>query len=204
MQAAQPAERNESQEDVLVDADAQQAVGRILREAGEATHLRAGQVTLIHAHDDCGVAALLLLDEVGFEPPIVLRIASAVGVYDRQQRALAQRLRVRFVSAESFRHQFGPDDAAVFQNIGVLALDLLAQPVDAALAQYELQARLVAVLAVAVLIEHTHDGLATVEQALFGKELVEQLGFGRQGSERSEERRVGKECRSRWSPYHSK
>ena len=22
------------------------------------------------------------------------------------------------------------------------------------------------------------------------------------GSERSEERRVGKECRSRWSPYH--
>ena len=23
-----------------------------------------------------------------------------------------------------------------------------------------------------------------------------------QGSERSEERRVGKECRSRWSPYH--
>ena len=23
-----------------------------------------------------------------------------------------------------------------------------------------------------------------------------------QGSDRSEERRVGKECRSRWSPYH--
>ena len=27
----------------------------------------------------------------------------------------------------------------------------------------------------------------------------EQLGFG---DYRSEERRVGKECRSRWSPYH--
>ena len=29
-------------------------------------------------------------------------------------------------------------------------------------------------------------------------------GFGktRPGAERSEERRVGKECRSRWSPYH--
>src|SRR6266581_1602686 len=29
-------------------------------------------------------------------------------------------------------------------------------------------------------------------------------GLGRRGSGRSEERRVGKECRSRWSPYHSK
>src|SRR6266498_5010026 len=28
------------------------------------------------------------------------------------------------------------------------------------------------------------------------------LGFGRRHLERSEERRVGKECRSRWSPYH--
>ena len=27
-------------------------------------------------------------------------------------------------------------------------------------------------------------------------------GFMIQGAERSEERRVGKECRSRWSPYH--
>ena len=25
---------------------------------------------------------------------------------------------------------------------------------------------------------------------------------GGQGADRSEERRVGKECRSRWSPYH--
>src|SRR3989442_4332595 len=30
--------------------------------------------------------------------------------------------------------------------------------------------------------------------------LIGQFGFG--GSNRSEERRVGKECRSRWSPYH--
>ena len=27
-------------------------------------------------------------------------------------------------------------------------------------------------------------------------------GFGQTGPDRSEERRVGKECRSRWSPYH--
>ena len=26
--------------------------------------------------------------------------------------------------------------------------------------------------------------------------------YGRKGGVRSEERRVGKECRSRWSPYH--
>ena len=28
------------------------------------------------------------------------------------------------------------------------------------------------------------------------------MGIGGVGSWRSEERRVGKECRSRWSPYH--
>ena len=27
-------------------------------------------------------------------------------------------------------------------------------------------------------------------------------GLGKYSAERSEERRVGKECRSRWSPYH--
>src|SRR3712207_9410318 len=33
--------------------------------------------------------------------------------------------------------------------------------------------------------------------------VAEYLEFGRFGTEqRSEERRVGKECRSRWSPYH--
>src|SRR2546425_13350465 len=29
-----------------------------------------------------------------------------------------------------------------------------------------------------------------------------QMGYGQKWEERSEERRVGKECRSRWSPYH--
>ena len=34
-------------------------------------------------------------------------------------------------------------------------------------------------------------------------ELRERLEVGRDGNSlRSEERRVGKECRSRWSPYH--
>ena len=31
---------------------------------------------------------------------------------------------------------------------------------------------------------------------------VEELAAGKNPSSRSEERRVGKECRSRWSPYH--
>src|SRR5258708_39209538 len=33
------------------------------------------------------------------------------------------------------------------------------------------------------------------------REILER-GVGQQPPERSEERRVGKECRSRWSPYH--
>src|SRR3712207_1299953 len=33
-------------------------------------------------------------------------------------------------------------------------------------------------------------------------EFVYQVGRHRQTLDRSEERRVGKECRSRWSPYH--
>ncbi len=31
---------------------------------------------------------------------------------------------------------------------------------------------------------------------------LEENGVGRPSTYRSEERRVGKECRSRWSPYH--
>jgi len=31
---------------------------------------------------------------------------------------------------------------------------------------------------------------------------TEALAHGALGPQRSEERRVGKECRSRWSPYH--
>ena len=38
-------------------------------------------------------------------------------------------------------------------------------------------------------------------RALLGVEEYEKLAAALEG-ERSEERRVGKECRSRWSPYH--
>ena len=33
-------------------------------------------------------------------------------------------------------------------------------------------------------------------------EAISNLGNAGRGAYRSEERRVGKECRSRWSPYH--
>ena len=36
------------------------------------------------------------------------------------------------------------------------------------------------------------------ERGITQKQAAEDLGV----SQRSEERRVGKECRSRWSPYH--
>ena len=43
------------------------------------------------------------------------------------------------------------------------------------------------------------DMIATREA--YGKKLVE-IGKNNNKLTRSEERRVGKECRSRWSPYH--
>ena len=42
--------------------------------------------------------------------------------------------------------------------------------------------------------------LALVGQAGAGKTLLAEALLAQSG--RSEERRVGKECRSRWSPYH--
>ena len=40
------------------------------------------------------------------------------------------------------------------------------------------------------------------EQQIPDENLVERFRFVDTGNYRSEERRVGKECRSRWSPYH--
>src|SRR5215216_7251981 len=41
-----------------------------------------------------------------------------------------------------------------------------------------------------------------VERTRIGESHRAQLAVGDDGAVRSEERRVGKECRSRWSPYH--
>src|ERR1051326_4619703 len=45
-----------------------------------------------------------------------------------------------------------------------------------------------------------HSLTATARQKLNQKEIVQKKNA--QSENRSEERRVGKECRSRWSPYH--
>ena len=57
---------------------------------------------------------------------------------------------------------------------------------------------------------HVHSGPGLIPRSLDHAEAVKQaLAVGMRGlvvkdqhSMRSEERRVGKECRSRWSPYH--
>ena len=41
-----------------------------------------------------------------------------------------------------------------------------------------------------------------VPKSLFEAEEKNAEGFAKECTTRSEERRVGKECRSRWSPYH--
>ena len=41
-----------------------------------------------------------------------------------------------------------------------------------------------------------------INEHLVHMAVLQQLANNRQGTQRSEERRVGKECRSRWSPYH--
>ena len=43
---------------------------------------------------------------------------------------------------------------------------------------------------------------AVHEKGTEGKQSVKGLNTERGTADRSEERRVGKECRSRWSPYH--
>src|SRR5260221_8797621 len=53
-----------------------------------------------------------------------------------------------------------------------------------------------------------HPGLSTADQVTaisgrgVGMDVVKNIVERLKGTVRSEERRVGKECRSRWSPYH--
>src|SRR3712207_9489827 len=44
--------------------------------------------------------------------------------------------------------------------------------------------------------------LERIENSLIRVHEISENTINPQGSSRSEERRVGKECRSRWSPYH--
>src|SRR5258708_21637249 len=54
---------------------------------------------------------------------------------------------------------------------------------------------------------HTSSGVDNIDEyaetvTKMGRTLVYKYGNSHEAVKRSEERRVGKECRSRWSPYH--
>ena len=53
-------------------------------------------------------------------------------------------------------------------------------------------------------IEEAHDGEEGLQKfdSTFDLLIIDIMMPNISGIERSEERRVGKECRSRWSPYH--
>ena len=53
-----------------------------------------------------------------------------------------------------------------------------------------------------VVREVTGLGLKEAKEVVDGAPKVVKEGASKDEAERSEERRVGKECRSRWSPYH--
>ena len=52
------------------------------------------------------------------------------------------------------------------------------------------------------ILREVGEALRMVKMEGFETRMVNRLSGGQQQSSRSEERRVGKECRSRWSPYH--
>ncbi len=86
-------------------------------------------------------------------------------------------MRIRLIAAETLGDPFRPRDSAVGQDVGVFLFDLLLDPRDTARAHQELDARRIAVLPVAVLVEDADHRFDAVDQALFGQELVEKLRF---------------------------
>ena len=56
------------------------------------------------------------------------------------------------------------------------------------------------------LLAHVDAGKTTLSEALLYvagvRRTLGRVDFAPEAERRSEERRVGKECRSRWSPYH--
>ena len=83
-------------------------------------------------------------------------------------------------TTETPRNLVGQGDAAVGQDVAVFLLHVLLYPVEAALADDELQSRLVLVLPVAVLVEEAQHGFDLVHQQAGGDEFVQQLRFVRQ------------------------
>src|SRR3712207_7806383 len=83
------------------------------------------------------------------------------------------------------------------RDIGVTGVQTCALPIY--ITQY-IQQQKVALESIPV--DQVEQLLTLFKNALRDDRSVFAFGNGGSGTNRSEERRVGKECRSRWSPYH--
>ena len=84
-----------------------------------------------------------------------------------------------------------------FASVATATTDLIAGDIDALMAPIE--------NSVEGGVSGTLDVLAATDSITIVAEQTVQITFvlaAREQTARSEERRVGKECRSRWSPYH--
>src|SRR3712207_7150855 len=88
------------------------------------------------------------------------------------------------------------------RDIGVTGVQTCALPIygDLALKAREFCAH--AEMGPAAEAEVSGSSTGEVEPIGVGKLVWVMVGCAEYGEHRSEERRVGKECRSRWSPYH--
>ena len=88
----------------------------------------------------------------------------------------------------------------------MLLLDLVGSPADVIAADYALTASGLAPMFADLIAKAESDERRArlQEEALCRAEVMTAIhsGFRARHGDRSEERRVGKECRSRWSPYH--
>src|SRR5579872_154577 len=173
-------DRNEREHQVLIHGDPQQTVASVFGQTRQAAKLIAREIALRHLYGSDGIAGLLLLLNVGLEPLVEFGIPFGRGVQHRKLSAQARRLRARLKTAETFRHESRSFNPAIGQDIGVFLLDLLFHPIEAALAQHELQPRHVLVLAVPVLIKNTEDRFNAIDKSLNGNEFIEQFGFARE------------------------
>ena len=160
-------------------------------------HLRRGRT--VH----CGVGlafwfrpALAAISEVpatDHERPVLFHVATR----DQQDVTVQAVLTYRFADPETAARRLDlavhpvTDDAERVQGVRQVA-DLVGEVA---------QSLVVDVLRALDLPEALSTGLPLVRDALVDR-MRGQKQLASVGSSRSEERRVGKECRSRWSPYH--
>ena len=173
---SQPGQRHEAQQQNSVRCHAEQSIAGVPRDAREPPHLGTVEIALLHARRHDGISLLLLFRDIGIEPPLVLRdrrwpLPPITGSNWAPSQRSAARIEPPKPSGTSrrqvrFRH-FAGCRRILFRSAS-------CSQSNAPLAQDELQSGLVAVLAVAVLVEDADDRFDAVDQALLGQEVVEQ------------------------------